>query len=267
MTKAAEKAKARTYPRPMCGEGVKPNYAYPRVQHVPTKEPLYSGRWSVQEKPKDVQRRNSIKLVKDTIHKAILEHGTRKRYSDFKVSVLQVLNARRQIPPRGTPFALDAAEAYWVQTTMKLNEDGSLPFSELPGMYPRLYNFDKFWEIPRRQEGYQLKGIALGVAQYVVGTFELESKRKAATMKSYVDNEPFWLNTEVFRAARVLIKEVSAFYQQEDLTVMDWGHAFVYHPAEINFTRALQERFPKIPSAGRWVHLSALVEHLYSSET
>ena len=64
-------------------------------------------------------------------------------------------------------------------------------------------------------------------------------------------NEPFWLNTEVFRAARVLTKEVSAFYHQEELTVMDWGHAFVYHPAEINFTRALHERFPKIPSAGR----------------
>ena len=45
---------------------------------------------------------------------------------------------------------------------------------------------------------------------------------------------------------------------------MQWGHAFVYHPSEINFARALQERFPKIPSAGRWVHLSALVEHLRS---
>ena len=86
-------------------------------------------------------------------------------------------------------------------------------------MYPRLYTFDKFWEIPRRQEGYQLKGVALGVAQYVVGTFELESKRRAATMKSYVENEPFWLNMEVFMAARVLIKEVSAFYPQEDMAV------------------------------------------------
>ena len=98
----------------------------------------------------------------------------------------------------------------------------------------------------------------------MVGAFDLESKRKAATMKPYVDNEPFWLNMEVFKAARVLIKEVSAFYHQEDMAVMDWGHAFVYHPAGINFTRALQERFAKVPSAGRWVHLSALVEHLYS---
>ena len=147
---------------------------------------------------------------------------------------------------------------------MQLNEDGSLPFSELPGMYPRLYTFDKFWEIPRRQEGYQLKGVALGVAQYVVGTFELESQLRAATMKSYVENEPFWLNMEVFKAARVLIKEVSAFYHQEDMGVLEWGHAFVYHPAEIIVTRALHERFPKMPSAGRWVHLSALVEHLYS---
>ena len=92
MTKAAEKAKARTYPRPMCGEGVKPIYVNPRVQHVPTKEPLYSSTWSVQEKPKDVQRRNSIKLVKDT----------RKRYTDFKISVLQVLNARRHTSNRNS---------------------------------------------------------------------------------------------------------------------------------------------------------------------
>ena len=56
---AAEKAKARTYPRPMCGEDAKPNYAYKRVEHVPTKDPLYSDRWSVQDKPKDVPKRNS----------------------------------------------------------------------------------------------------------------------------------------------------------------------------------------------------------------
>ena len=74
------------------------------------------------------------------------------------------------------------------------------------------------------------------------------TKRKAATMKPYVDNEPFWLNTEVFRA---VIQEISAFYHQEDMAVMQWGHAFVYHLAEINCTRALQERFPKVPSAGR----------------
>ena len=209
---AAEKARARTYPRPMCGEDAKPNYASKRVQHVPTKDLIYSERWDVQDKPKDIPRRNAIKLGKDTVHKAILEHGTRKRYSDFKVTVLQVLNARRQLPPRASPFALAGQETYCVQTTIQLNEDSALPFSELPGMYPRLYTFDKFWEIPRRQEGYQLKGIALGVAQYVVGTFDLESKRKAATMKSYVDNDPFWLNAEVFKAARVLIKEVSAFH-------------------------------------------------------
>ena len=109
----------------MCGEDSKPNYAKTRVQHVPIKEPLYSDRWSVQDKPKDVQRRSSIKLAKDTFHKAILEHGTRKRYSDFKVSVLQVLNAKKQTPPRATPFALPGQEVYGVQTTMQLHEDGS----------------------------------------------------------------------------------------------------------------------------------------------
>ena len=45
---------------------------------------------------------------------------------------------------------------------------------------------------------------------------------------------------------------------------MDWGHSFVYHPSQINFSIVLQERFPQIPSSGRWVHISALVEHLYS---
>ena len=67
----------------------------------------------------------------------------------------------------------------------------SLPFSELPGMFPRLYTFDKFWEIPTRQEGQQLRGVTPGVAQYIVGTFELENKKRTATMKTYVENEPY----------------------------------------------------------------------------
>ena len=131
-------------------------------------------------------------------------------------------------------------------------------------MFPSLYTFDTFWEIPKRIEGQQLRGITLGVAQYVVGTFELEVKKKAGTTKTFIEKEPFWLNPEAFRAARVLLKEVSSCYHQEDLGVMDWGHSFVYHPSQINFSRVLQERFPQIPSSGRWVHISALVEHLYS---
>ena len=109
-----------------------------------------------------------------------------------------------------------------------------------------------------------MRGITLGVAQYIVGTFELEFKKTPGTTKTYIDKEPFWLNMEAFRAARVLLKEVSSRYHQEDLEVMDWGHGFVYHPSEINFTRLLQERFPQIQNSGRWVHISALVEHLYS---
>ena len=38
----------------------------------------------------------------------------------------------------------------------------------------------------------------------------------------------------------------------------------MYHPSEIHLPRGLHERFPKNPSGGRWVRLSALVEHLYS---
>ena len=69
---------------------------------------------------------------------------------------------------------------------------------------------------------------------------------------------------EAFKAARVLIKEISAFYHDEDMEVLPWGHAFVYHPSEVNLPKVLQESFPKNLSYGRWVHLSALVERLYS---
>ena len=215
------------------------------------------------EKTKDIPpTRNPIRL-KD-VHRAINEHGTRKRYTDDKICVLQVLNAGKQAPPPTSPFALEGPDTYWVQTTMKLHEDASLPFSELPGMFPSLYTFDTFWEIPRRQEGQQLKGITLGVAQYIVGTFELDFRKKAATMKSHIENEPFWVNMEAFRAARVLLKEISACFHQEDIGVLDWGHGFIYHPSEMNFTGALQEKFPSISNSGRWVHISVLVEHLYS---
>ena len=157
LSKAADKARARTYPRARCAETAQPNYTY-RSQHVPTRDPVITGKWSVVEKTKDIPpARNPIRL-KDA-HKAINEHGTRKRYTDYKICVLQVMEARRQIPPPASPFALDGGDAYWVQTTMQLHEDGSLPFSELPGMFPSLYTFDTFWEIPRRQEGQQLKGI------------------------------------------------------------------------------------------------------------
>ena len=262
-SKAAEKARARTYPRPMCEATAQVDYAY-APQHVPTRELFTSGKWSVVEKTKDIPpTRNPMKL-KDNPHRAISEHGIRRRYTDYKICVLQVLEAGKQTPLPDSPFALDGGDSYWVQTTMQLNEDGNLSFSELPGMFPSLYTFDTFWEIPKRVEGQQLRGITLGVAQYIVGTFELEVKKKAGTTKTFIEKEPFWLNPEAFRAARVLLKEVSSCYHQEDLGVMDWGHSFVYHPSQINFSRVLQERFPQIPSSGRWVHISALVEHLYS---
>ena len=52
------------------------------------------------------------------------------------------------------------------------------------------------------------------------------------------------MNMEAFKAARVLIKEVSGCFHQQDMGVLEWGHAFVYHTAEIHFTRAFHERFP-----------------------
>ena len=253
-SKAAEKARARTYPRPMCEESAQVDYVY-TPQHVPTRELFTSARWSVIEKTRDIPvTRNPVRL-KDNPHKAILEYGIRRRFTDYKVCVLQVLESGKQTPPPGSPFTLDGPDTYWVQTTIQLNDDGTLPFAELPGMLPTLYTFDTFWEIPKRTDGQPLRGITLGVAQYVVGTFELEFKKKPETSKTFVDKEPFWLNPEAFRAARVLLKEVSSCYHQEDLGVMNWGHAFVYQPSQINFSR---------PHSGRWVHISALVEHLYS---
>ena len=187
-SKAAEKARSRTYPRAMCADTAQPDHTY-RSQHVPTRDSNIVGKRSVVEKTKDIPpARNPIRL-KD-VHKAINEHGIRKRYTDYRICVLQVLNAGKQAPPPASPFALQGVDTYWVQTTLQLHEDGSLPFSELPGMFPSL----------------QLKGITLGVAQYVVGTFELDLKKKIGTMKPYIDNEPFWFNVEAFRAARVLLK-------------------------------------------------------------
>ena len=262
-SKAAEKARARTYPRPMCEATAQVDYVY-APQHVPTRELFISGKWSVIEKVKDIPSVRNPMRLKDNPHKAIYEHGIRRRFTDYKVCVLQVLEAGKQTPPQGSPFALDGPDTYWVQTTIQLNEDGTLPFAELPGMFPSLYTIDTFWEIPKRIDGQPLRGITLGVAQYVVGTLELEFKKKPGTSKTFVEKEPFWLNPEAFRAARVLLREVSSCYHQEDLGVMNWGHAFVYHPSQINFSRALQERFPQIQNSGRWVHISALVEHLYS---
>ena len=233
-------------------------------QHVPTREVPTSGRWSVIEKTRDIPATRNPMRLKDNPHKAIKDFGIRRRFTDYKVCILQVLEAGKQTPPPGSPFTLDGPDTYWVQTTIQLNEDGTLPFAELPGMFPSLYTFDTFWEIPNRTDGQALRGITLGVAQYVVGTLELEFKKRPGTSKTFIEKEPFWLNPEAFRAARVLLKEVSSCYHQEDLGVMDWGHAFVYHPSQINFSRALQERFVQIPHSGRWVHISALVEHLYS---
>ena len=73
-------------------------------------------------------------------------------------------------------------------------------------------------------------------------TLELEFKKRPGTSKTYKEKEPFWLNPEAFRATRVLLKGVSSCYHQEDLEVMSWGHAFLHHPSQINFSRALQER-------------------------
>ena len=262
-SKAAEKARARTYPRPMCEATTPGVYSYD-PQHVPTRELFTLGRWSVIEKTKDIPATRNPMRLKDNPHKAIHEYGIRRRFTDYKVCILQVLESGKQSPPPGSPFTLDGPDTYWVQTTIQLNEDGTLPFEELPGMFPSLYKVDTFWEIPKRVDGQPLRGITLGVAQYVVGTLELEFRKKPGTSKTFVEKGPFWLNPEAFRAARVLLKEVSSCYHQEDMGVMNWGHAFVYHPSQINFTRALQERFAPIQNSGRWVHISALVEHLYS---
>ena len=167
-SKAAEKARARTYPRPMCEATAPGVYSY-NPQHVPTRELFTLGRWSVIEKTKDIPATRNPMRLKDNPHKTIHEYGIRRRFTDYKVCILQVLESGKQSPPPGSPFTLDGPDTYWVQITIQLNEDGTLPFEELPGMFPSLYKVDTFWEIPKRVDGQPLRGITLGVAQYVVG--------------------------------------------------------------------------------------------------
>ena len=107
--------------------------------------------------PKTIQKRNPVQMGHNTYHKAIYEHGIRKRYSEFKIAVLQVLNAPKQKPSKSTPFVLGGPDVYWVPTTLQLHEGGAIPFTELPGLHPRTYTFDKLWEIPKREEGAQLR--------------------------------------------------------------------------------------------------------------
>ena len=126
-SEAAERAMARSYPRARCEETAKPNYTY-RSQDVPTCEPIIIGKWSVSEMTKDVPANRKPIRLKDPIHKAIREFGTRRRYTDYKICVLQVLSASKQTPHPSTPFANEGEDTYWVQTTMQLHEDGSLPF-------------------------------------------------------------------------------------------------------------------------------------------
>ena len=54
------------------------------------------------------------------------------------------------------------------------------------------------------------------------------SRRRPGTSKTFVENEPFWLNPEAFRAARVLLKEVSSCYLQEDLESYELGTCLGY---------------------------------------
>ena len=105
----------------------------------------------------------------------------------------------RQYPEKGTPFAKHGTQEYWIQTTLELHPDGTIPFSELPGVHPRMYTFARYWDIPKSDTGTPLRGkaLGLGVAQYVVG--ELGLQKKVGSDKTMVENEPSWLNMEALR--------------------------------------------------------------------
>ena len=85
-SQAAQKARARTYPRPMCEASAQVDYVYV-PQHVPTREVSTSGKWSVTEKTKDIPITRNPMRLKDNPHKAILEYGIRRRFTDYKVCV------------------------------------------------------------------------------------------------------------------------------------------------------------------------------------
>ena len=73
-SKAAEEARARTYPRPMCEANAQGTYVYdPR--HVPTRELIASGKWSVVEKTRDIPPTRNPMRLKEIPHKAIHEYG------------------------------------------------------------------------------------------------------------------------------------------------------------------------------------------------
>ena len=66
---AADKAIARTYPRPLCDPAAKPNCTYKRSEHVPARDAPMSNRWGTKKKPKEVQKRNPVQLIKDAVHR------------------------------------------------------------------------------------------------------------------------------------------------------------------------------------------------------
>ena len=94
ISKAAEKARARTYPRPMCEATAQGIHVY-NPHHVPTRELIASGKWSVIEKTRDIPATRNPMRLKENPHKAILEHGIRRRFTDYKVCILQVLESGR----------------------------------------------------------------------------------------------------------------------------------------------------------------------------
>ena len=73
----------------------------------------------------------------------------------------------------------------------------------------------------------------------------MDLRVKHGTTKLLLENEPSWLNMEAFKAARVLMREVSALQHNASHEVEEWDHAFVYHPSEIAIPERDQPDLPK----------------------
>ena len=119
---AQEKARARTFPRPLCPEESRPDYIY-TGEHVSPRMATYSYRWEPKKKPSGTPKKTSLQQGGDHIHGSIFNYGVRRRFNECKIAVLQVLDAPRQYPEKGTPFAKHGSEEYWIQTTLELHPE------------------------------------------------------------------------------------------------------------------------------------------------
>ena len=149
--------------------------------------------------------------------------------------------------PRGHICSIKDGKSVLVRVSTPYDQDGELLLRTLPGKNSTRYHLDHALTIQhlrldtdlRENKPQQLAHCALHFATRAVG-YKMKERR--------VDDRPEWFTSEVLRAARVFIKEVSSGqYTSEGHTKVD-KPAFVYYPSVIM-------NHPDEPGRGRFVHL------------